>query len=95
LPEEIGNLTSLKVLAISRNKIERLPIRLCELSRLQLLKFDENPLVFPPPEAYQMDPPQSKSTIPGELEAVVTAKIKRSLYKASKRGASSKDLDAE
>jgi Leucine-rich repeat (LRR) protein len=95
LPEEIGNLTSLKVLAISRNRIERLPIRLGELSRLQLLKFDDNPLIFPPPEAYQMDSFQSKPNIPGEYEAVVTANIKRILYKASKRGASSKDLDAE
>jgi Leucine-rich repeat (LRR) protein len=95
LPEEIGNLTSLKVLAISRNKIERLPIRLCELSRLQLLKFDDNPLVFPPPESYSMDSLQPKTMAPGEYEAIVTGKIKRSLYKASKRGASSKDLDAE
>jgi hypothetical protein len=83
------------VLAISRNRIERLPIRLWELSRLQLLKFDDNPLVFPPPESYALDPSQPKPTAPGEMEAVVTGKIKRSLYKASKRGASSKDLDAE
>ena len=88
-------MTSLKVLAISRNRIERLPIRLCELSRLQLLKFDDNPLVFPPPESYSMDSLQPKPMAPGEYESIVTGKIKRSLYKASKRGASSKDLDAE
>ena len=95
LPEEIGNLTSLKVLAISRNRIEKLPIRLCELSRLQLLKFDDNPLIFPPPESYSMDSLQPRATAPGEYESIVTGKIKRALYRISKKGASSKDLDAE
>ncbi|KIW05135.1 hypothetical protein, variant [Verruconis gallopava] len=42
-----------------------------------------------------MDSLQPKPTAPGELEAIVTGKIKRSLYKASKRGASSKDLDTD
>jgi Leucine-rich repeat (LRR) protein len=95
LPEEIGNLTNLKVLAIGKNRIERLPLRLCELSRLQLLKFDDNPLVFPPPESYAVETLQPRPTNSGELETIITGKIKRTLYKASKRGASSKDLDAE
>lgn len=95
LPEEIGNLTSLRLLAIARNKIERLPIRLCELSRLQLLKFDDNPLVFPRPEAYALDAESLRKIPPAQYEAAITTKIKRLLAKARTKGTSSKDFDSE
>lgn len=48
MPDEIRNLTSLKVLSLDRNRIERLPICLGDMNTLRVLKVEDNPLVFPP-----------------------------------------------
>jgi Leucine-rich repeat (LRR) protein len=100
LPEGIGNLTSLKVLAISRNKIERLPLSLGDLRRLQLLKFDDNPLVFPPPEVYTPDSDMASKGNPNEEEATATLKIMKFLKQSKNtfsggRGRAMTDLDGE
>jgi Leucine-rich repeat (LRR) protein len=87
LPEEIGKLKALKVLAIGRNRISRLPLSLGDLPRLQLLRSDENPLVFPPPEAYaaaRNTVNSSKPTNPNEQETMMTLEIKKFLRKKSK-----------
>lgn len=78
---------ALKVLAIGRNRITRLPLSLGDLPRLQLLKFDENPLVFPPPEAYaaaKSHVNSSKPTNPNEHETLMTMEIKKYLRKKAK-----------
>ena len=48
IPEGIKRMTSLKFLAIARNKITRLPLALGDMPSLSKLKFDDNPIVFPP-----------------------------------------------
>lgn len=78
---------ALKVLAIGRNRIARLPLSLGDLPRLQLLKFDENPLVFPPSEAYaaaRSNVNSSKPTNPNEHETLMTMEIKKFLRKKAK-----------
>jgi hypothetical protein len=41
---------SLKVLSISKNRIETLPSYIGHMNELRILKIDHNPVVFPPPE---------------------------------------------
>lgn len=48
IPEGIKAMTSLKFLAVARNKIARLPLALGDMPSLSKLKFDDNPIVFPP-----------------------------------------------
>jgi Leucine-rich repeat (LRR) protein len=87
LPEEIGKLKALRVLAIGSNRISRLPLSLGDLPRLQLLKFDENPLVFPPPEAYALarnNANAAKPTNRNEQETLMTLEMKKYLRKKTK-----------
>jgi Leucine-rich repeat (LRR) protein len=100
LPEGIGNLVSLKVLAISRNKIERLPLSLGDLRRLQLLKFDDNPLVFPPSDVYAPESDLAGKGNPNEEEATATLKIMKFLRQSKStfsggRGRAATDLDGD
>ena len=60
-------MTSLKFLAVARNKITRLPLALGEMGSLSKLKFDENPIEFPPPDALK----QHKEKV-GTLEVQVS-----------------------
>ena len=41
-------MASLKFLAVARNSIRRLPLALGDMPNLQKLKFDENPIEYPP-----------------------------------------------
>ncbi|KAK5127644.1 hypothetical protein LTR85_006985 [Meristemomyces frigidus] len=83
IPEEIKNMTSLKFLAIARNKVTRLPLALGEMASLSKLKFDENPIVFPPPEA--LKPVQNHVASSIESEKDVCQQVKRFLKAASLR----------
>ena len=80
IPEDIKNLTSLKFLAVSRNRITRLPYALGDMSSLGRLKFDENPIVFPPPEALaSLSGSLSASAFEAEREKDLCQKVKRFL----------------
>ena len=45
-------MTSLKFLAFTNNHVTRLPLSLGDMPSLTKLKFDDNPIEFPPPEEY-------------------------------------------
>ncbi|KAF2765717.1 hypothetical protein EJ03DRAFT_377553 [Teratosphaeria nubilosa] len=83
IPEGIRNMTSLKFLAVARNKITRLPLALGDMPSLHKLKFDENPLVFPPEEALKPESHYMASSI--ESEKDVCQQVKRFLKAASLR----------
>jgi hypothetical protein len=71
-------MTALKVFAIQRNKIERLPTTLGDMHRLRVLKVDENPLIFPPPEIWKDD--EETAALAGEKAMLhTTARIKKFL----------------
>lgn len=76
-------MTSLKFLAVSRNRINRLPYALGEMSSLGKLKFDENPIVFPPPDALQLSSDSSASAFEAEREKDICQKVKRFLRAAA------------
>jgi Leucine-rich repeat (LRR) protein len=48
LPEEIGQLSTLRYLDISKNKIEELPTGICELTQLRTFIANNNPLGYLP-----------------------------------------------
>lgn len=84
IPEGIKRMTSLKFLAVARNKITRLPLSLGEMATLSKLKFDENPIEFPPPEA--LKPQKEKAgTLETEKEKDVCVQVKRYLRQAALR----------
>lgn len=72
-------MTSLKFLAVARNKITRLPLALGEMSSLSKLKFDENPIEFPPLDALKPSGDRVASTIESEKEVDVCQLVKRFL----------------
>ena len=76
-------MTSLKFLAVSRNRIARLPYALGEMSSLGKLKFDENPIEFPPPDALKLSSDTSSSAFEAEREKDICQKVKRFLRAAA------------
>ena len=76
-------MTSLKFLAVARNKITRLPLALGDMPSLSKLKFDENPIEFPPPEAFK--PMQSHVASLIESDKDVCQQVKRFLKAAALR----------
>ncbi|KAK0831408.1 RAM signaling network component [Friedmanniomyces endolithicus] len=85
IPEGIKNMTSLKFLAVARNKITRLPLALGDMPSLSKLKFDENPIVFPPPDALKPATNSVNASIEAEGERDVCQQVKRFLKAASLR----------
>lgn len=85
IPEGIKNMTSLKFLAVARNKITRLPLALGDMPSLSKLKFDENPIEFPPPDALKPAVNHVNSSIEAEKEKDVCQQVKRFLKAASLR----------
>ncbi|KAM0715280.1 hypothetical protein Q7P37_008778 [Cladosporium fusiforme] len=84
IPEDIKRMASLKFLAVARNKITRLPLSLGEMGSLTKLKFDENPIEFPPPDA--LKPQKEKAgTLETEKEKDVCLQVKRYLRQAALR----------
>jgi hypothetical protein len=71
-------MTSLKVFAMQKNNVERLPTSLGDMSRLRVLKVDENPLVFPPRKVLLADPDYVGAPI-DKVMLHITEKIKRYL----------------
>lgn len=85
IPDEISNLTSLKVLAIQRNRIERLPVCLGDISSLHMLKLDGNPIVFPPPEVCSIKDRTPTPSGDNERDALITTQVKRYLRQVATR----------
>lgn len=83
IPEGISRMTSLKFLAVARNKITRLPLALGEMPSLSKLKFDENPIEFPPPEALKSTQNHVASSI--ETEKDICQQVKRFLKASALR----------
>lgn len=83
IPEEIRNMSSLKFLAVAKNKITRLPFALGEMPSLSKLKFDENPIEFPPPDV--LKPIQDHIAVSIESEKEVCQQVKRFLKAAGVR----------
>ncbi|OIW27281.1 hypothetical protein CONLIGDRAFT_645565 [Coniochaeta ligniaria NRRL 30616] len=83
LPPDIVKLSSLKVFSVQKNQISELPLCLADMVSLQVIKLDGNPLVFPPPEVFQVQapsPPNEGFLKESEVtEVTVTAHIKKFL----------------
>lgn len=76
-------MSSLKFLAIAKNKITRLPLALGDMPSLSKLKFDENPIEYPPLEA--LTPIQNHVTSSIEFEKDICQQVKRFLKAAGLR----------
>lgn len=70
---------SLKVLAVSRNKLEQLPVSLGQISSLNMLKFDGNELSFPPPEVCKLEESGPDTESESKRDVEITTQIKRYL----------------
>jgi hypothetical protein len=82
LPPELVKLSSLKVLSVQKNRIEELPLCLADMTTLQVLKLDGNPIHFPPREILQPQSTASSSEAPPENEVdeiAITSQIKKYL----------------
>jgi Leucine-rich repeat (LRR) protein len=95
LPEDINSLSSLKVLAIQRNKIEKLPLSLGDMTSLRMLKFDDNPIVFPPADILQLEPNSVVNASASEAEAQLTVQIKKFLKQAATAATNRQRLQVE
>lgn len=86
LPEGIKGMTSLKFLAVARNKITRLPLALGDMPSLSKIKFDDNPIVFPPLDEI-LKPASGQPPLSAELgeEKDVCQKVKKFLKQQSLR----------
>ncbi|CAK4026800.1 Leucine-rich repeat-containing sog2 [Lecanosticta acicola] len=84
IPEEIKNMTNLKFLAVARNQIKRLPFALGEMNLVKL-KFDENPIEFPPLEFLKPAGDRSVSTIESEKDKDMCQQVKRFMKAAALR----------
>ncbi|KXT04192.1 hypothetical protein AC578_105 [Pseudocercospora eumusae] len=74
IPEDIKKMASLKFLAVARNQIRRLPLALGEMNLVKL-KFDENPIEFPPPEV--LKPSTDRSLIESDKDKDMCQQVKR------------------
>lgn len=71
-------LSSLKVLSVPKNQIRELPLCLADMVSLQVLKFEGNPVSFPPRDALQIPAPSPPNDTE-VTEVAITAHIKKFL----------------
>lgn len=90
IPEDIKKMTSLKFLAVARNQIKRLPYALGEMNLVKL-KFDENPIEFPPPEALKPSKDPTNSSIESEKDKNMCQQVKRYMKDAMKATAAMRE----
>lgn len=76
VPEDIKKMTNLKFLAVAKNQIRRLPLALGEMNLVKL-KFDENPIEFPPMDALKPAPDRTGSVIESEKDKDMCQQVKR------------------
>lgn len=70
-------MTSLKVLAIAKNRIQELPVCLGDINSLQVLKLDGNPLKFPPPDVCSINANAPSPANENERDAVIATQVKK------------------
>ncbi|KAK4610501.1 Leucine-rich repeat-containing protein sog2 [Fulvia fulva] len=76
IPEGIRNMTNLKFLAVARNQIRRLPLALGDMNLVKL-KFDENPIEFPPAEALKASVDRTANMIDSEKDKDMCQHVKK------------------
>ncbi|EME44713.1 hypothetical protein DOTSEDRAFT_72243 [Dothistroma septosporum NZE10] len=76
IPEGIRNMTNLKFLAVARNQIRRLPLALGEM-KLVKLKFDENPIEFPPPDVLEASVVRTATMVDSEKDKDMCEHVKK------------------
>lgn len=83
MPSDIAKLSSLKVLSIPKNQIRELPLCLADMGSLQVVKFEGNPISFPPKDAIRPQsgsPPHNGGSRDTEVtEVAITSLIKKFL----------------
>lgn len=82
IPEDISRMTNLKFLAVARNQIKRLPMALGEMNLVKL-KFDENPIEYPPPDALKQKEDRTGSMLESEKDKDMCAQVKRFMRAAA------------
>lgn len=82
IPEDIKKMTNLKFLAVARNNIKRLPLALGEMNLVKL-KFDENPIEFPPPDVFK--PNMDSNVVESEKDKDMCQQVKRFMKAAALR----------
>jgi Leucine-rich repeat (LRR) protein len=82
IPEDIKKMTNLKFLAVARNQIKRLPLALGEMNLVKL-KFDENPIEFPPADV--LKPPTDRTMADSEKDKEMCQQVKRYMKTAAMR----------
>lgn len=82
IPEDIKRMTSLKFLAVARNQIKRLPLALGEMNLVKL-KFDENPIEFPPPEALKPFTNRVNAPVESEKDRDMCQQVKQYMKTAA------------
>lgn len=84
IPEDIKHMTNLKFLAVARNQIKRLPYALGEMNLVKL-KFDENPIEFPPPDALKPSADRANQSVESEKDKDMCQQVKRYMKAATMR----------
>lgn len=80
-------MTSLKVLSVEKNRIEALPLCIADMTSLQVIKLQGNPIKFPPREILQpaaSSPPNGGTPPESERDTGITSQIKRFLKERQK-----------
>lgn len=83
IPQEIKNMSNLKFLAVARNQIKRLPLALGEMNLVKL-KFDENPIEFPPMDLLKQSD-RNAAMIDSEKDKDMCQQVKRFMKNAALR----------
>ena len=81
IPEDVKKLVNLKLLAVSSNKITRLPMSIGDMNLVKL-KFEDNPIEFPPLDA--LKPPLDRVVDPDQDKEICT-QVKRFMRHAALR----------
>ena len=77
-------MNGLKFLAASRNRLTRLPLALGEMNLVKL-KFDDNPIEFPPPDALKAPADREASMLESEKDKDVCQRVKKFMKAAALR----------
>jgi hypothetical protein len=62
---------------------------------LRMLKFDDNPIIFPPPDVLQLDATTASNASGNEVEALLTTQVKKYLKQASNAATNRQRLQVE
>lgn len=81
IPEEIKNLTSLRVFSIMQNRLDDLPLGIADMNKLQILKVSGNALKYPLRRVLEDKEEEvaSSSMTDNQKEVAVTAALKQYL----------------